>query len=197
MDYRTSYNPVRPLVIALCVILILSLFLTCLRRRRAIALRQQQLLQQQQNPTTELGDVAYIYQYPPPPGTPSNTYQPYQPPPGAGQTVYSPQLGSAPPMMSQSPGGYGGYYPPMGGTVVNMDGQQQQSTPTFPQARVHYPPMPVAPSPTAGTGSSSTGGGGRTTYVAAQDGSANLTNADIQEGVPAIPPPPYTANVPK
>ncbi|KAF9142995.1 hypothetical protein BG015_000581 [Linnemannia schmuckeri] len=187
MDSRSRHNPVRPLVIALCVVLILSLLLSCLRRRRAIAHRQQ-LLQQQQNPTTELGDVAYLYQYPPPPGTPSNTYQP----PGAGQTMYSPPPGT-PPMMSQSlGGGGGGYYPPMAGTGVDMNGQQQQ-TPSFPQPHLAYPPMPVAPSPTAGTGSST----GATTYVLPQDGSANLTNADIQEGVPAIPPPPYTATVPK
>ncbi|KAK3806557.1 MAG: hypothetical protein JOS17DRAFT_797412 [Linnemannia elongata] len=192
-DTQTSYSPVRPLVIALVVILILSLILTCIRRRRAIALRQQQLLQQQHNPTTELGDVAYIYQYPPPPGTPSNTYQS---PSGAGQSMYAPPPGASP-LMSQYPGGGGGgYYPPMAGHVVDMDGQQQQSTPGYSHTHAHYPPMPVAPSPTAATGTSSTGGRA-TTYVAAQDGSANLTNADIHEGVPAIPPPPYTATVPK
>jgi hypothetical protein len=183
-----SYNPIRPLVIALCVVLILSLILSCIRRRRAMALHQQHLQQQQQHPTTELGDVAYIYQYPPPPGTPSNTYQP-PPTPMTGQTMYGRPPG-APPMMSQSPGGY---YPPMAGTVIDMDGQGQQ-------APFAYPPMPVAPAPTA-TGASSSNSAARpmagSTYVAAQDGSANLTNADIQEGIPAVPPPPYTPTIPK
>ncbi|KAF9128605.1 hypothetical protein BGW39_004901 [Mortierella sp. 14UC] len=104
MDSRTGYSPVRPLVIALCIILVLSLVLSCVRRKRALALRQQQLAQQSQ--TAELGDVAYIYQ---------------------------------------------------------------------------------------GATSSST----TTAYTAPQDGSANLTNADISEGVPAVPPPPYTAAMPK
>ncbi|KAK3840990.1 MAG: hypothetical protein J3R72DRAFT_446289 [Linnemannia gamsii] len=176
MDSRSSYNPVRPLVIALCVILILSLVLSCVRRRRILAFQQQQLAQQQ-NQTTELGDVAYIYQYPPPVGTPSSMYQP-----GGGQGLYAPPPGV--PGMSQPIAG--SYYTPAGG----VDGQQQQQP--FPQAHFAYPPMPL---PTNGaTSSTSTT---TTMYVAPQDGSANLTNADISEGVPAIPPPPYTATVPK
>ncbi|KAF9899939.1 hypothetical protein EC991_008128 [Linnemannia zychae] len=174
MDSRTSYNPVRPLIIALCVILILSIILSCIRRKRFLALQQQQLAQQGQ--TAELGDVAYIYQYPPPAGTPSTPYQQqpmYAPPPGAPGT----------PMMSQPMAG--SYYAPPGG---------DQPQP-FPQAHFAYPPMPVPAATNGGATSSTTTT--TTTYVAPQDGSANLTNADIAEGVSAAPPPPYTATVPK
>ncbi|KAG0284250.1 hypothetical protein BGZ96_011362 [Linnemannia gamsii] len=91
------------------------------------------------------------------------------------------------------------YYPPVAGTVIDMDGQGQQQTQTFPQTNVAYPPMPVALAHTAGATSPNAAATSMTgsTYVVAQDGSANLTNAEIQEGIPAVPPPPYTPAIPK
>ncbi|KAF9919608.1 hypothetical protein FBU30_010768 [Linnemannia zychae] len=165
MDARTSYNPVRPLVIALCIILLISICLSCIRRRRAVTLHQQ-LAQQAQS--AELGESTYIYHYPPPPGTPYSHQQPngiYSPPPLSGQPLYTPPPGS--PMMSQSPGGG--------------------------QANFTYPPMPVPPPPAAGATSSTNP---ITTYVAPQDGSANLTSTDAAD-VPSVPPPPYTPAIPK
>ena len=149
-----------------------------MRRRRVVALRQQQLAQQTQ--TTELSDVAYVYQYPPPPGNPlGGSYNT----PGR-QPLYAPPPGA--PM--SHPGSGGGYY---SSTMLGASGQQQP----FPQAHMLYPPMPVH-QPTGTTSSTST------TYVAAQDGSANLTAAplsaaDVNDGVPAVPPPPYTPTIPK
>ncbi|KAF9099463.1 hypothetical protein BGX23_002043 [Mortierella sp. AD031] len=183
MDSRGN-SQVRPLVIALCIVLILSLVLSCLRRRRAIALRQQQLAQQTQ--TTELGDIAYVYQYPPPPGIPTPGGA------GGGRPLYTPPPGT-PMMMSQSP--TMGYYSPMvpgGGGVGGMPGQQQSP---FPQAQMAYPPMPMPVHQPTGTTST-------TSYVPAQDGSANMSNpplsaADVNDGVPAVPPPPYTPAIPK
>ncbi|KAG0040383.1 hypothetical protein BGZ82_003108 [Podila clonocystis] len=167
------YNPWRPIIIALIVILMVFLVLSCVRRRRAqLALRQQHALQA--TPYTELGDM-YVYQYPPPQGSPMTPISsPYAPPP-PGQQPYSYQPSNL-------------YAPP-----------------PLPPANAYsaYPPMPVPPPQVMRPDHPPTATSNSPQYVPAQDGSAFLPTGFGQlpaaatavgpDGVPTMAPPPYTA----
>ncbi|KAF9389426.1 hypothetical protein CPC16_005812 [Podila verticillata] len=171
------YSPVRPIVIAFVVILIIFLVMSCVRRRRAqLALQQQEAI-----PVTELGSALqggnsmYVYQYPPPQGSPmAPISSPYAP---AGQQ-YSP------------PGQQYSYQP-----------SNIYAPPPLPPSNAYsaYPPMPVSP-PTVRPDRPLNATSNSPQFIPPQDGSAALPTGSgqmpgattDQDGVPSVPPPPYT-----
>lgn len=171
------YSPVRPIVIAFVVILIIFLVMSCVRRRRAqLALQQQEAI-----PVTELGSALqggnsmYVYQYPPPQGSPmAPISSPYAP---AGQQ----------------------YAPP--GQQYSYQPSNIYAPPPLPPSNAYsaYPPMPVSP-PTMRPDRPLNATSNSPQFIPPQDGSAALPTGSgqmpgattDQDGVPSVPPPPYT-----